>query len=200
MWFCISESSSGHYETKTSQLTYTAEVNWKSWLERDFNSHLRDTGLPLLYLLSYRVHRNWPARVNFFSSLRQCRLIVTFSFYAILCLAIVIVVYAFNGFGRRGQTWANHNWKSYSVDCSGLVVYTTRTYTRTVWGFFGSFFPENRMSNLPQADITVVKVIVKRWRNRRLKRPSWGMCGTHPHTDLRTRIYDWCPSCDFLTL
>ena len=49
---CISESSVGYYETKTSQLTYTAEVNWKSWLERDLNSHLRDTGPPLC-LLSY---------------------------------------------------------------------------------------------------------------------------------------------------
>ena len=45
---------------KTSQLAYTAEVNWKSWLERDLNSHLRDTGPPL-YLL--------------------CRLIVKFSLH-----------------------------------------------------------------------------------------------------------------------
>ena len=30
----------------------------KCWLERDLNSHLRDTGSPL-YLLNYRVHRDW---------------------------------------------------------------------------------------------------------------------------------------------
>ena len=46
-----------YYETKTSQLTYTAEVNWKSWLEQDLNSHLRDTGP--LYQLSYQVYRDW---------------------------------------------------------------------------------------------------------------------------------------------
>ena len=51
----VSESSSRYYETKTLQLTYTAEVNWKSWLEPDFNSRLRDTGPPL-YLVSYRIH------------------------------------------------------------------------------------------------------------------------------------------------
>ena len=54
----FSESCSGYYETKTSQLTYTAEVNWKSWFEWDLNSHLRDTDPPL-YLLSYQVHRAW---------------------------------------------------------------------------------------------------------------------------------------------
>ena len=31
---------------------------WKSCLERDLNSHLRDSGPPL-YLLSYRVNRDW---------------------------------------------------------------------------------------------------------------------------------------------
>ena len=28
------------------------------WLERHWNSHIRDTGLPL-YLLSFRIHRDW---------------------------------------------------------------------------------------------------------------------------------------------
>ena len=55
-------------ETKTSQLTYTAEVNWKSWLEQDLNSHLR---------VNF-----FKSRSTFFSWLRQCRLLVKFSFYA----------------------------------------------------------------------------------------------------------------------
>ena len=36
----------------------------KCWLERNLNSHLRDTGPPL-YLLSYRVHRDWRSVLSF---------------------------------------------------------------------------------------------------------------------------------------
>ena len=43
---------------KTTQLTYTAEVNWKSWLEWDLNSHLRNADPPL-YRLNYRDHKDW---------------------------------------------------------------------------------------------------------------------------------------------
>ena len=38
------------------ELIYNAEINQKSWLERESNSHLRVTGL-LLYQLIYRVNR-----------------------------------------------------------------------------------------------------------------------------------------------
>ena len=44
------------------ELTDTAEVSKKSWLERDSNSHLWVTG-PLLYQLSYRV--NWEQNASF---------------------------------------------------------------------------------------------------------------------------------------
>ena len=74
----------------------------KCWLERHLNSHLRDTGPPL-YMLSYRVHRDWrrvfiqikrtrysrdnltliherrvqiPLESTFFSWLRQCQIIM----------------------------------------------------------------------------------------------------------------------------
>ena len=44
-------------ETFHDNLTLPKSVE-KCWLERDLNSHLRDTSPPL-YLLSYRVHLNW---------------------------------------------------------------------------------------------------------------------------------------------
>ena len=64
----------------------------KCWVERGLNSHLRDTGPPL-YLLNYRVHRDWiqqverrtgipkvrvqiPLESTFFSWLWQCQIIM----------------------------------------------------------------------------------------------------------------------------
>lgn len=39
-------------------ISYTAEVNWKYWLEWDLNWHLWDSSL-LLYLLNYYANRGW---------------------------------------------------------------------------------------------------------------------------------------------
>ena len=44
-------------EISHDNLTLTRSTE-KCWLERDLNSHLQDTGPPL-YLLNYRIHRDW---------------------------------------------------------------------------------------------------------------------------------------------
>ena len=61
MWFsrdifCVNINNSWR-KTFHDNLTLQKSIE-KCWLERDLNSHIRDTGPPL-YLLSYRVHRDW---------------------------------------------------------------------------------------------------------------------------------------------
>ena len=50
----------------------------KRWLERDLNSHFRDT-VPPLYLLSYRVHRDWRRDFIQFKCTRYSRANLTLS-------------------------------------------------------------------------------------------------------------------------